>query len=114
MFEAVHGTAPDIAGRGIANPTSVAIIVILFVIGMFAELVKVTNLSGGFVWIAAGGAPKVAVLGAMISVPAAGGVGSTTLTLQTAFQLHHSMTQGASTCVVGRPPTIEVKLRQVR
>lgn len=21
MFEAVHGTAPDIAGRGIANPT---------------------------------------------------------------------------------------------
>ena len=22
MFEAVHGSAPDIAGRGIANPTS--------------------------------------------------------------------------------------------
>jgi isocitrate dehydrogenase len=22
IFEAVHGTAPDIAGRGVANPTS--------------------------------------------------------------------------------------------
>lgn len=33
-------------------------------------------------------------------MPAAGGVGATTLTLQTAFQLHNSVTQGASTCVV--------------
>lgn len=33
-------------------------------------------------------------------MPAAGGVGCTTLTLQTAFQLHHSVTRGASTCVV--------------
>lgn len=33
-------------------------------------------------------------------MPAAGGVGATTLTLQTAFQLHHSVTRGASTCVV--------------
>lgn len=33
-------------------------------------------------------------------MPAAGGVGTTTLTLQTAFQLHSSVTRGASTCVV--------------
>lgn len=33
-------------------------------------------------------------------MPAAGGVGTTTLTLQTAFQLHTSATRGASTCVV--------------
>ena len=33
-------------------------------------------------------------------MPAAGGVGTTTIALQTAFQLHHSMTRGASTCVV--------------
>ena len=33
-------------------------------------------------------------------MPAAGGVGTTTLTLQTAFQLHNSVTRGASTCVV--------------
>ncbi len=33
-------------------------------------------------------------------MPAAGGVGATTLALQTAFQLHHSATRGASTCVV--------------
>ena len=33
-------------------------------------------------------------------MPAAGGVGNTTLTLETAFQLHNSVTRGASTCVV--------------
>ncbi len=33
-------------------------------------------------------------------VPAAGGVGNTTLALQTAFQLHNSVLHGASTCVV--------------
>ncbi len=33
-------------------------------------------------------------------MPAAGGVGATTLTLQTAFQLHRSVTRAASTCVV--------------
>lgn len=33
-------------------------------------------------------------------MPAAGGVGNTTLALQTAFQLHRSVTRGAATCVV--------------
>jgi len=33
-------------------------------------------------------------------IPAAGGVGTTTLALQTAFELHNSVTRGASTCVV--------------
>ncbi|MCO5164482.1 MAG: response regulator receiver protein [Mesorhizobium sp.] len=33
-------------------------------------------------------------------MPAAGGVGTTTLALQTAFQLHNSATRAASTCVV--------------
>ena len=33
-------------------------------------------------------------------MPAAGGVGNTTLALQTAFQLHNSVSRGASTCVV--------------
>src|SRR5918994_161398 len=33
-------------------------------------------------------------------MPAAGGVGTTTLTLQTAFQLHQSLARGSSTCVV--------------
>jgi pilus assembly protein CpaE len=33
-------------------------------------------------------------------MPAAGGVGTTTLALQTAFQLHRSVTRAASTCVV--------------
>ncbi|MCC6206210.1 MAG: response regulator [Hyphomicrobiales bacterium] len=33
-------------------------------------------------------------------MPAAGGVGTTTLALQTAFQLHNSVSRGASTCIV--------------
>ncbi|MCB1469633.1 MAG: response regulator, partial [Rhizobiaceae bacterium] len=33
-------------------------------------------------------------------MPAAGGVGATTLALETAFQLHNSVSRGASTCVV--------------
>lgn len=33
-------------------------------------------------------------------MPAAGGVGNTTLALETAFQLHHSVMRGASTCIV--------------
>ncbi len=33
-------------------------------------------------------------------MPAAGGVGNTTLAVETAFQLHRSITRGASTCVV--------------
>lgn len=33
-------------------------------------------------------------------MPAAGGVGCTTLAIETAFQLHNSATRGASTCVV--------------
>lgn len=33
-------------------------------------------------------------------MPAAGGVGATTLALQTAWQLHHSISRSASTCIV--------------
>ena len=42
----------DHAMRGIADRTSIAIVLILFVIGLFSELVKVTNVSVGFVWLA--------------------------------------------------------------
>lgn len=41
----------DAVMRGIGSPTSVTIVVILLVIGMFSELVKVTNVSSGFVWL---------------------------------------------------------------
>lgn len=47
-----YGRYWDAVMRGIGSPTSVAIIVILLVIGMFAELVKVTGVSDGFVWLA--------------------------------------------------------------
>ncbi|MFS8478958.1 MAG: Na+/H+ antiporter NhaC family protein [Micromonosporaceae bacterium] len=37
---------------GISSPSAVVIVVILLVIGMLAELIKVTNVSQGFVWLA--------------------------------------------------------------
>ncbi len=42
----------DAAIKGISSVTSVSVIVIFFVIGMFSELMKTSGLSGGFVWIA--------------------------------------------------------------
>lgn len=42
----------DSAIRGISSETSVSIIVIFFVIGMFSGLMKQSGLSGGFVWVA--------------------------------------------------------------
>ncbi|GHV14931.1 sodium:proton antiporter [Spirochaetia bacterium] len=42
----------DAAIKGISSITSVSVIVIFFVIGMFSALMKESNLSGGFVWLA--------------------------------------------------------------
>mgnify|MGYP001167213970 FL=1 len=42
----------DAAIKGISSITSVSVIVIFFVIGMFSALMKASGLSGGFVWLA--------------------------------------------------------------
>lgn len=42
----------DAAIKGISSITSVSVIVIFFVIGMFSALMKQSGLSGGFVWLA--------------------------------------------------------------
>lgn len=42
----------DAVMRGIGSPTSVAIVVILLVIGMFTKLMAVSGVSQGFVWLA--------------------------------------------------------------
>lgn len=42
----------DAAIKGISSITSVSVIVIFFVIGMFSALMKASGLSGGFVWVA--------------------------------------------------------------
>lgn len=47
-----YGKFWDHVMRGIGSATSVSIIVILFVVGMIAALIKETNVSGGFVWLA--------------------------------------------------------------
>lgn len=38
--------------RGISSVTSVSVVVILLLVGMFSQLIKTCGLSGGFVWIA--------------------------------------------------------------
>ncbi|WP_432543385.1 Na+/H+ antiporter NhaC family protein [Kineococcus sp. SYSU DK002] len=42
----------DAAVRGISSPASVTIVLILFVIGMYSELVKTSGVAGGFAWLA--------------------------------------------------------------
>ncbi|MFF2654954.1 Na+/H+ antiporter NhaC family protein [Streptomyces sp. NPDC058045] len=38
--------------RGIGSPTAVTIVMILFCVGLMSALIKETNVSGGFVWLA--------------------------------------------------------------
>ncbi len=38
--------------KGIASPTSVAVVLILFIIGMFSQLMKSAGVSNGFLWLA--------------------------------------------------------------
>lgn len=38
--------------NGISSPTAVSIVVILLVVGMLSQLIKATDVSGGFVWLA--------------------------------------------------------------
>lgn len=52
MFARPYARFWEAVMRGIGSPTSVAIIVILLVVGMLSSLVKATNISGGFVWVA--------------------------------------------------------------
>ncbi|WP_345218220.1 Na+/H+ antiporter NhaC family protein [Georgenia halophila] len=42
----------DAVMSGIGSPTSVSIVVVLLIVGMLAQLIKDSDVSGGFVWIA--------------------------------------------------------------
>lgn len=52
LFAKKYSKYWDHVMRGIGGPTAVSIIVILFVVGMVATLIRESNLSGGFVWLA--------------------------------------------------------------
>lgn len=51
LFAKDHGKYWKSVMEGIGGPVSVSIVVILFVIGMFASLIKACNVSQGFVWL---------------------------------------------------------------
>ena len=42
----------EAAGRGMADHVCIYTLLILFVVGMFGALIKASNLSNGFVWLA--------------------------------------------------------------
>ena len=52
LFAKRYGLFWEHVMRGIGSATSVSIVVILFLVGMVSQMVKATNVSGGFVWLA--------------------------------------------------------------
>lgn len=52
LFTKTYDKYWDAAMKGIGSSTSVSIVVILLVIGMFTKLMAVSGVSGGFVWLA--------------------------------------------------------------
>lgn len=52
LFSKNYGAYWDAVMRGIGSPTSICIVVILLVIGMFTKLMAVSGVSQGFVWLA--------------------------------------------------------------
>ncbi|CAM3313035.1 Na+/H+ antiporter NhaC family protein [Occultella aeris] len=47
-----YGKYWDAVMAGIGSPTAVSIVMVLFMVGMLGQLIKDSNVSGGFVWIA--------------------------------------------------------------
>ena len=52
FFATSYSAFWDSAIRGISSITSVSVVVILLLVGMFSQLVKLCGLSSGFVWLA--------------------------------------------------------------
>ena len=52
LFATSYSAFWDSAIRGISSITSVSVVVILLLVGMFSQLVKLCGLSSGFVWLA--------------------------------------------------------------
>lgn len=52
LFCKNYGDFWDSALKGISSITSVSVVVILLLVGMFSELIKTAGLSNGFVWVA--------------------------------------------------------------
>lgn len=52
LFAKPYGSYWDAVMKGVGSPTSVSIVLILFTVGIMSSLIKATNVSGGFVWIA--------------------------------------------------------------
>lgn len=52
LFATSYSSFWDSAIRGISSITSVSVVVILLLVGMFSQLIKLCGLSSGFVWLA--------------------------------------------------------------
>lgn len=97
----LEGKAPMVVVTKEFNAAAVRILVQLQVADFLVRPIKTADLVRSCIRVLQGpGREENSESQIYTFMPAAGGVGTTTLTLQTAFQLHHSATRGVSTCVV--------------
>jgi pilus assembly protein CpaE len=97
----LEGKAPILVVTQEFNAAAVRILVQLQVADFLVRPVKTADLVRSCIRVLQGpGREENSESQIYTFMPAAGGVGTTTLTLQTAFQLHNSATRGVSTCVV--------------
>ena len=97
----LEGTTPVVVVTQQFNAAAVRILVQLQVADFLTKPVTTTDLVRSCIRALQGpGRGEQAEAQISTFMPAAGGVGTTTLVLQTAFQLHTSATRGAATCVV--------------
>lgn len=97
----LEGAAPVIVVTREYNAGAVRILVQLQVADFLVKPISTADLVRACERVLAGAGRDANVESQIHTfMPAAGGVGNTTLALQTAFELHNSQTHGAATCVV--------------
>jgi pilus assembly protein CpaE len=101
VMRRLDGRAPVVVVTHEFNAAAVRILVQLQVADFLVKPIAVADLVRSCVRALQGpGRAENADSQIYAFMPAAGGVGTTTLALQTAWQLHHSLSRPASTCIV--------------
>ncbi len=101
LMRRLEGSRPVIVVTQEFHPAAVRILVQLQVADFLVKPISTADLVRATIRALQGpGRPENTESQVYTFIPAAGGVGNTTLALATAFQLHRSVSRAASTCVV--------------
>jgi pilus assembly protein CpaE len=101
LMRRLEGSRPVIVVTQEFHPAAIRILVQLQVADFLVKPISTADLVRASIRALQGpGRPENTESQIYTFIPAAGGVGNTTLALATAFQLHRSVSRGASTCVV--------------